>query len=239
MNKMKKLGKAGGIKRWESYNLEIEDFLKNNKLLETHPKELASLCAFIAGDGSMDNRPTCYEIRFYPDDLKLAKIFKRIFYEIYGKKLSINKNLDFYGNCYYLRTNSKKAFKHLISLSSFGTMDWKVPKFVLRKSALIIEWLKAYFDCESYVNPNGKVIQAQSVNKVGLYQVQDILNSLGIKSKIYEYERKNKNWNTNYILCIMGRKNIKSFHDIIGFNHSKKSKILKKIVKKAGLAEPG
>ena len=239
MNKMQELGRMGGIKRWHCYNLEIQNFLNNNKLLETHSKELAALCGFIAGDGSMDNRPTHYEIRFYPDDLKLAKIFKRVFHEIYGKKLSINKNLNLYGNCYYLRVNSKKAYKHLISLSTFGTMDWKIPEFVLKNNALMIEWLKAYFDCEAYVNPNGKVIQVQSVNKTGLYQVKEMLDSLGIKSKIYEYERKNKNWNTNYILCIMGKTNIKNFHDIIGSDHSKKSKTLKKIIKGAGLAEPG
>ena len=239
MNKMRKLGKAGGIKRWESYNLEIEDFLKNNKILETHPKKLASLCAFIAGDGSIDNRPSHYEIRFYPDDLKLGKIFKDIFLELYGKELKINKNKKLYGDCYYLRTNSKKAHKHLNSLSNFGSLDWKVPDFILKNNDLIIKWLKAYFDCEAYVNPNGKIIQVQSVNKTGLYQIKDLLDSLSIQSKIYEYERKNKNWNTNYILCIMGKKNIKNFHDIIGFNHTEKSKTLQKIVKNAGLAEPG
>lgn len=236
MNRLSKIGIMGAEKRWSKYNLEIQNFLSNNKLIENYPKELSALCGFLAGDGSFDKRYTHYEIKFFPDDKKVAILFEKIFQKLYNKKLKIRKQIQHFGNCYVLRIKYKKAYMHLKSLTTFGRMSWRIPDFVLNNDELKIEWLKAFFDCEGYVNPNGKVIQLQSVNEIGLKQVKNILESLEITSKIYTYERKNKNWNTNFILNITGE-NMEKFHNLIGFNHSKKIKRLKKVIAKRWVSQ--
>lgn len=187
------------------------------------------LCGFLSGDGSVQDRYPHYEIDFYPDDKKVALIYRGIFRDLYNKKLVIRKQRRYFGNCFSLRVKYKKAFMHLKSLTTFGRLRWRVPRFVLKEYALKKAWLRAFFDCEGYVNPNGKVIQIQTVNKAGLKQVKSMLNSLDINSNTYKYERKNKNWNTNYILCITGN-SIENFSSIVGFNHSRKSKMLKKLI---------
>lgn len=44
--------------------------------------------------------------------------------------------------------------------------------------------LRAFFDSEAYVHPKGK-IRVESVNGKGLKEVQKLLLSLGIQSKLY------------------------------------------------------
>jgi intein/homing endonuclease len=65
-------------------------------------------------------------------------------------------------------------------------------------------------------------IRVQSVNKKGLLELQKILLQFQIKSNFYSYERKQKNWKTNYHLAIMRRGSRVKFLKYIGFNHIKK-----------------
>lgn len=211
---------------WSKYNSEIQNFLSNNTLMERYPIQLAMLCGFLAGDGCISGSHRD-GIRFYPDDMKIAIIFKNLFRKLYGKIIKIRKN--HIGKCYDLRIRYKKAHLHLTSLTTFGVRKWRVPKFVLEKDELKIAWLKAFFDCEGYVNPNGKVIQIQCVNKLGINQVKNMLASLRIESNICVYKRKNKNWNTNFVLSITGE-NIEKFAKMINFNHDKKLKKLRRII---------
>lgn len=79
------------------------------------------------------------------------------------------------------------------------------------------EWLRAYFDCEGYVGKN--VIHIQSVNKKGIEKIHELLKEFNIESKIYKYQRKNKNWNTNYLLYILKKESRLNYLKEIGFNH--------------------
>ena len=64
-----------------------------------------------------------------------------------------------------------------------------------------------------------KCIQIQSVNEKGLLSMQKLLGEFDIKSNFYTYQRKNKNWNTNYLLFILRKESIYKFFKNIGFNH--------------------
>ena len=229
MQDLTKLAHLGAEKRWAEHNSEIQQFLSNNNLIEEHPSELSILCGFLAGDGAFDHRYPHYEIRFYPDNKTVAKKYTEIFQKLYGKKLKIKKKRHLYGDCYIVSANSKKAYMHLTSIAKFGGLKWEIPEFVLKKDELKRAWLRAFFDCEAHVNNQKGNIHVNSVNEDGLNQVKESLESLGIASRIYTYVRKNKNWNTNFIL-VVSHKNIDKFYDIIGFTHSKKLKKLSGII---------
>jgi len=161
-----------------------------------------------------------YGITFYPDDLAMANYFAKCFEEVYGIKLKIFKLKNHYKT--YIK--NKIIYNDLISIASFGSLEWTVPTRFLKSNDMKREFLKAFFDCEAYVWE--KAIQLQSVNKKGLEGIKKILGEFDIASKIYEYERKNKNWNKNYILCIMRKEERDKYLKNIGFNHSLKMKKL-------------
>lgn len=187
------------------------------------------LCGFLAADGSVFIRKEKktgkihYELRFYPDDDGLTKLFAESFKAVYGLDVHVKKD----ANYYFVYANNKLAVSDLLSLAKFSSMEWFVPSFISSKASKI-EWLRAYFDCDGYVSK--KYIQVQSVNKKGLEQMKDLLLEFGIESKIYSYERKQKSWNTNYMLNINGRKKMLKFREKIGFNHRLKKNKLEKIL---------
>jgi len=96
--------------------------------------------------------------------------------------------------------------------------------------------MRAFFDSEGSVGK--KSIQIQSVNERGIKQVQKLLKNLGINSKVYSYERKEKNWSINYILCINRKEDRFKFIKLINSNDPNKKEKMQKMLK-AGMAEPG
>ena len=109
--------------------------------------------------------------------------------------------------------------------ADFSALHWTIPFRVLSSPKSKKEFLKSYFDCEGYVNK--KVIRAESVNEKGLLGIKKLLlDSFGIESKFYSYERKQKNWNKNYILVIAKKSERIKFLKTIGFDHSRKKKLL-------------
>jgi len=141
-------------------------------------------------------------------------MIKRLFKDLYGKDIRIEKAYD--SENYVLRTKHKPACLNLLNITKFGTHEWRVPFSLLSSKKLQSFWLKAFFTAEGSVHLKGKYIQLQSVNKIGIEDVQNLLKNFNIKSRIYTYQRKNPNWNTNYILQI-NRKNTIIFNKYIGF----------------------
>ena len=183
----------------------------------------SKLFGFLAGDGSVLIRKekkskvtTHHDIAFYPDHDSLIDVFIHAFTYLYMKKPTIK----YRGNHYSLRVSSKQVCLDLLKNAKFGTHTWEVPLDFLDSIECKKEWLRAFFDCESYVGK--RQIQLQSVNKKGIFQVKNLLEEFGIESKIYKYERKNKNWSTNYILCIGKKDSRKQFLNKVGFNHRSK-----------------
>lgn len=216
---------------------------KRNKIIEdkllTKLKDkktyllIAKLCGFLSGDGHIKIRIDKkgwhhHEIRFYPDSLDIANVFTETFKEIYEKEPSITALHNFYK----VAVTSKVACDYLLKISNFDTHNWDIPNFVLDSNELKVEFLKAIFDCEASVSKNN--IQFQSVNKNGIYGLKKLLEDLRICSNVYTYKRPNPNWNTNYIMIISRKENIKRYAELIGFNHPAKQK---KLAKLAGVPE--
>jgi len=188
----------------------------------------ARLMGFIAGDGNLDIRRekarpwvTHHDIRFYPDDDKMLSCFKESFKTVYGKEISYVKEHEKYKTA---RVCSKFACLDLTSITKFGTKTWKIPLSFLKTKRMKKEWLRAFFDCEAYVG-KGRIC-VQSVNKQGILQIKNLLESFNIRSRVYEYERKQKNWSTNHLLFILDKKSRHTFLKEIGFNHQSKQKKL-------------
>ncbi len=227
-------------KRWEERNSKLEQTVKEKN--SPHYLELkARLCGYFAGDGMISSRmqkkqkTPRYEVGFAPDDLKMAETFQEAFQELYGRKINIRRNQN--SANYILKTTHKVAFFDLSKIAPFRTQDWRVPFDFLVTERMKSEWLRAFFDSEAHMNEQGK-IQVQSVNKAGLLDVKNALESLGIEtSKLYEYHRKQPNWNTNYLLEIRKKASLARYLSVVGFNHSKKSAKLHALV--AGMAQPG
>lgn len=223
MADFKKLSKFGLKARWAKVHLPVVNHINQNH--RSLLVEKARLIGFIMGDGSLTCRESHFKKRysvltFYPDDERMLKLFLSDLEKLYLKKPRV-KNL---GKYYSVRADSKPAWEDLRTYGDFSSLNWEFPKR-LKSKVEKIEWLRAIFDCESYVGK--KDIRIQSVSKKGVYSIQKLLNEFGITSKTYKYKRKNKNWNVNYILSIMGKENIKKYSDLIGFNHSKKQIKLK------------
>ncbi len=216
------------IKRWK----KVEEKHKNhiNKILISKKYKLfkSRLLGFLSGDGSVyitnkkNNKHVNNNISFYPDHKSMINPFIEAFEYLYIKKPTIKKLHNYYS----VRISSKFASLDLTELSNLKTHTWEVPFSFLDSEETKVEWLRAFFDCEASILQ--RKIQLQSVNIKGLSQIKTLLENFGIESRIYKYERENKNWNTNYILCIMKKESRKNFLDKIGFNHTLKLNKLKK-----------
>lgn len=227
------------VRRWKKNQEQFERRLKE-KEKPTDLELKAKLCGYLAGDGSLiirkhDAQKTMrHDIRFYPDDLVVAQAFREAFLELYEKDLKIVR--DKVDQMYVLRTTHKMAALDLVKIGKFGTLEWRVPLNFLTTNSMKAEWLKAFFDCEAYVGKG--VIRIQSVNRKGVLDIKCLLAGFDIESsKLYKYQRKQKNWNTNYLLDIRKKPNLEKYLRLVGFNHSKKRAKLQALV--AGVAQPG
>lgn len=227
-----RLSQLGLKARWERDHKPIREHIKNNH--KNLVKEKARLIGFIMGDGSVSSirdskdKIQHHDITFYPDDFSLAETFIKDFQKLYLKKPFIKKEKNYFS----LRASSKPAWEDLRTLGDFSSLNWIFPK-KLNSNEEKREWLRAFFDCEAYVGKRN--IQLQSVSREGIDSIKKLLKEFNINSKIYKYERKNKNWNTTFILCIMKKEDRIKYFKSIGFNHLLKQHKLKNII--VGMAE--
>lgn len=212
------------INRWQNvFNKHAKIILDNSKRF---PHLKARIVGYLMGDGSVtvrkeNNRHAHHTLCFYPDDDEMLRSFLFAFQKIYAFLPTVKKLPHHYA----VRADSKAAILDLLTESSFRSLEWHIPTSVLSSETTQREWLRAFYDCEGYVGK--KVIAVQSVNKNGLLQVQNLLNEFGIQSRLYQYNRKQKNWNINYLLYIMKKASRITFLSRIGFNHKRKRDKLK------------
>ena len=117
--------------------------------------------------------------------------------------------------------------------TEFGVHKWKIPK--LGSQECKREWLRAFFDCEAYVYK--KYLRVQSVNRIGIYQVKDLLAEFNIHSNINRYKPNRKNHSEVFMLTIGKKMDKRRYKESIGFNHKIKLKKLdKQLSKDAAIA---
>ncbi len=208
-------------RRWEKVRqlqlLEICERKKLNGYLE----KKAFLIGCLMGDGSVfhytdKNFKDHYCISFYPDSLRVTKLYVKYFYEVYGIKLKIKQEKNYFS----VRIKNRVIYDDLQNCGPFDSLHWSIPLNDLSSKKAKCAWISAFFDCEA--NVGKRMIQVQSVNCQGILAIQRLLQEFSIESKTYVYVRKKKSWNVNYILCIMKKESRVNYLNEIGFNHPKK-----------------
>jgi len=146
---------------------------------------------------------------------------------LFKKEFNIEPKIRNLGKYFRIEIASKPAFLNLIKIGNYATKDWQIPKNLTKKSK--IEWLKAFFDCESNVNVYKKYIALKSVNFNGLLQVKDALRFFKIESRVYgPYQPKNQEHSPYGILAITGE-DIRLYKRLINFHHPAKKEKLNEI----------
>jgi len=84
--------------------------------------------------------------------------------------------------------------------------------------------VKSIFDDEGTIDKTNNVIRVKSMNKKGLFQSRDMMNSINIPCRIT-----GPNCDDSYYLTV-SREDSKLFQRVIGFNHPKKKSRLEKIL---------
>ena len=120
---------------------------------------------------------------------------------------------------------------YLLHHSRLGSLQWQVPSEVLKSKD---EKVKAAW-CRGYADGDGTArryeVDFDSANRPGLEQVQDLLQSLGISSKLKgPYHR--RPYLDRFTLTIP-KKNLSRYAGLIGSNHPSRKHRLYEALKKA------
>lgn len=180
-------------------------------------ENLAAVHAYLCADGYVIKNPPEQKHKYYYIGLRNTNIvlledFQKRFYEHFRIKPIIVPGQ----RC---KIQNKKLYEILTKDYSYYSYEWTVPELSKR---LYTFWLRAFFDCEGWVNNpsnNGRSIALESVNKEEVKKIQKILEKFFIKSKIYKHRHLLQ-------ICILGKENLIRYRKSIGFLHPKKRKSL-------------
>ncbi len=189
-------------------------------------EDLATIHGYLCGDGCVVKNPInqthiYYRIDFRNTNLTLLKDFQKRFERYFNLKPIIYRNER-------AKVHSKEIYSKLINeFGSFYSNDWKIPK---QNEKNLARWLRAFFDCDSWVEDKygtGRMVRVESINLKGLQDIQRSLKKYKIDSKIKKRNRKDR---TIWRLNICGLENLKKFYKEIGFTHPiKKSRLFNAI----------
>lgn len=188
----------------------------------------ARIIAHLIGDGAVYQSNHDYNMKYEVKDLQLLSSFEKDMLSVYGLKLTKGfKNSGITGKPIpFVRLRSKLAYEDLLQYATYNSKDWRIKNWILSSSKNIKrEFLKAFFDDEGSIVPQGKkgIIKLYSINKYGLKQVQKILLEFNINSELNSGYGAKRNV---YALLI---KDLKKFYNEIGFNLERKQKKLDKL----------
>jgi len=143
-------------------------------------------------------------------------------------RIALNRNPGILRNRNRIELKGVKKISERLYLTGKNSHTWYIPDFIMQSSDSIkTNWLRVLFDDEGHVSVLKKMIVLNMVNKKGLLQIQELLRSLSIESRItgpYKYKVFK-----SYHLKIY-RTELKKYSEIIGFKHPKKINDLNNLV---------
>jgi len=176
---------------------------------------LAELLGILIGDGWCNIKSGICGVscdRSYPD---FIQYIHNLVFKILGIKCKdYVKEKD-----YSVRFNSRK-FVLLLNKNKIrksGALTASIPEAILKSPNEIKQaFLRGLFETDGCVS--GKYVSFSSASITLVRQIQIVLLSLGMRSRIYEYRRKNGfSDNMQYILSLKTRQDVVIFKDLIGF----------------------
>lgn len=220
-------------------NVEIKKFGIENYINSTSiimSKEKAYLLGVLVGDGYMTKSKTKYKHFLHRVSLKVKdKDFAETFAN-YGEMIYGIKPTIYHYKLYEVNFISKNIFLDIKKYGKFGTKEWRVPTDVKTKNEFKCMFLKGFFDSEGsvgyYEKYNLRALNCCSSNLVGLLEVQNLLTSLGITSKIKSGYSSPKSFKVilMHYLHIYGKENFKKYNQLIGFSIKRKQEKLKQLL---------
>ncbi|MBU2639608.1 MAG: hypothetical protein KKG75_02770 [Nanoarchaeota archaeon] len=193
-------------------------------------EDLAAIHGYLCADGYVSSPKKKYHrVSFTNTDINLIEDFKKRFESIFGieKKISITKGRKNWKDRYNYISDNKEIHFELCKFGSYYAREWSMP-FNLTKKEISL-WLRAFFDSEGWLEceiGQNRRIGAESINHKGLNQIQNKLKEIFKIDSIIKIKKKGKISR----LEIFGKNNIIKFSKNIGFIHTNKKKMLKKVI---------
>jgi hypothetical protein len=148
--------------------------------------ELARIHAHLCGDGSVfiyktkaKDRNFIGTIGYYNKNQKLLDKFRQDFTKLFGVKMKMRNNRE-------VSIKSIKRVNYFLNqFGKFGSKEWRIHDSIKKSNNKIkIEWLKAFFEDEAYLEKRYNRLKIKSMNYYGLKDARELLNSLKIKSSL-------------------------------------------------------
>ena len=188
-------------------------------------ENMASLHAYLSGDGYVIRNPPEQKHKYYRIDLRnfnsvLLKDFQNKFYKEFGVKPKICAD----GRC---RKKSKEIYLYLTKEYSYYSYEWEIPKF--KNKTYLSSWIRSFYDCEGWVinkERQSRCVNIESVNFNGLKQLKKYLLIFNIKTAKIKSRKQGK----IFRLEIFGKENLIRFQNKINFIHPEKKTYLEKAI---------
>ncbi|MBT3835722.1 hypothetical protein HOD05_03320 [Candidatus Woesearchaeota archaeon] len=180
---------------------------------------LSAIHGYLCSDGYVIKNPETqkhkyYHIGFRNFNQTLLEDYQKRFEKVFGLKPHLTNE----GRC---RIQNKDIYFKLTKNYSYYSYEWEFPKISVKNSKY---WLRSFFDAEAWVENyprKSRLIGLDCCNEKGLFQIQEALMKLNIKSSI-----KKRKGRTIWRITICGKENLKIFQKQVNFLHPSKKKKL-------------
>jgi len=187
-------------------------------------QDFASVHAYLCADGYVIRNQEIGKKYYYVGlrnmNIVLLKDFQKKCRNVFGINPIITRQKD---RCKF--QNKEICLKLLADFGSFHSHKWSMPKMSRKE---LSSWLRSYFDCDgwaSLVKAKDRKIGLDSVNYIGLKNIQKSLKPFGITSSVHPRKARSI-WN----LSICGKDDLIKFRDEIGFLHPNKKRKLEEAI---------
>jgi len=149
-------------------------------------KALTRIHAHLCGDGclcryktSEKDRINRAEILYFNNNTNLLFSFKKDMSLVFNVSMSYNdKQKKVY-------VKSIRIATFLLTLSEYKSRSWRIPSLVKNANSEVkLEWIKAFALDEGYIPKDRNAIRIKSVNFAGLQDIQQLLQTINIRSTI-------------------------------------------------------
>jgi type IV secretory pathway ATPase VirB11/archaellum biosynthesis ATPase len=187
-------------------------------------RELAEFLGYLIGDGHLDEK----KIEFHNLDEGLRERYKKLI-ELFGihyKEFKSHSTYVIQISCRLLCMLLNKTFG-----IPFGRKADKViiPEIVLiSEDSILASFLRAYFDCDSYVSKKIRTIEISTASKDMIEHLRLALLRFGIVSCTKRKEIKGKFYYSGFIYGSF----VENFSKFVGFNHFSKRQKLQDLLSK-------
>lgn len=216
-----------------------KDIKRNIKLPKTLSPNLIELIGIILGDGHLDNtkrKGNAQNRRIVihgnlTDDIDYFKHINSLFKDLFGIKLKLGK---YRKNELYAIIDSKAIFSFLkyleIPVGNKGLI--KIPSYIIKSKTDIFHFIRGLFDTDGSITFKRKdnkkihyypVLKFSSKSHYIIKQLSNIFNKNNIKNYAFLKKQRIRKGTITYIsyIDINGKKNLKRWMKLIGFNNTK------------------